>query len=186
YTGGTAIHGGELRISSDANLGAAAGGLAFNGGALRTTADIAMGRAIDFVGSGSILTDGGSTLTLTGGLSGPGRLVKGGEGVLVLAGTGGQLGGTEVNQGALLVNGDYSAAMGLVHVASGASLGGAGVIGGDVVISDDGILSPGAGGVGTLTINGDLSLSGGSRLTYELGGAGLAGGVLNDLVNVGG
>ena len=186
YTGGTAIHGGELRISSDANLGAATGGLAFNGGALGVTADIAMDRAIDFVGSGSILTDGGSTLTLTGGLSGAGRLVKGGAGALVLAGSGGQLGGTEVHKGALLVNGDYSAARGLVHVASGASLGGVGVIGGDVVISDNGVLSPGAGGVGTLTINGDLSLSGGSRLTYQLGGAGLAGGVLNDLVNVGG
>ena len=38
YTGGTAINGGTLQISSDANLGDAAGGLSFNGGTLHTTA----------------------------------------------------------------------------------------------------------------------------------------------------
>ena len=39
---------------------------------------------------------------------------------------------------------------------------------------------------GTLTIDGDLTLQGGSLLSYALGQAGVAGGALNDLTNVGG
>ena len=41
-------------------------------------------------------------------------------------------------------------------------------------------------GGGTLTIDGDLTLQGGSLLSYALGQAGVAGGALNDLTNVGG
>lgn len=185
YTGGTAINGGVLRVSRDANLGAASGGLSFSGGALDVTADMTSARTFDFVGSGSILNAANTTLTLTGTLSGAGRLVKDGAGTLVLAGTGGT-GGITVGSGVLLVNGDYSAMGGLSHVASGATLGGKGVIGGDVSIADGGILSPGAGAPGTLTIGGDLSLSGASRLAFELGEANVAGEALNDLVVVGG
>ena len=46
-------------------------------------------------------------------------------------------------------------------------------------------LAPGES-VGTLTINGNLSLAGSSILAYEFGQANVAGGALNDLVNVGG
>jgi fibronectin-binding autotransporter adhesin len=45
YSGGTAINGGTLQVSSDANLGAASGGLSFNGGTLATTASFGMARA---------------------------------------------------------------------------------------------------------------------------------------------
>ena len=46
YAGGALIQGGELRISSDANLGAAGSGLGMSGGTLHTTADIASARAV--------------------------------------------------------------------------------------------------------------------------------------------
>ncbi|WP_338576687.1 autotransporter-associated beta strand repeat-containing protein [Brevundimonas olei] len=185
YIGGTTITGGVVRVSNDANLGAASGGLSFSGGVLDVTADMTSGRAFDFVGSGSIQNAANTTLTLTGALSGPGRLVKDGAGTLVLAGTGGT-GGVTVDSGVVLVNGDYSAMGGLSHVASGATLGGKGVIGGDVSIADGGVLSPGAGAPGALTIGGDLYLSGGSRLAFDLGEANVAGGALNDQVVVGG
>ncbi|KRC81464.1 hypothetical protein ASE13_03470 [Sphingomonas sp. Root241] len=184
YTGGTAINGGELRISSDANLGAASGGLSFDGGTLNTAADISTGRAIAFAGQAVFSTDTGTTLTLTGAVTGAGALGKLGAGTLVLAGTGSYAGITEIGQGTLLVNGDYAAATGLVRMYQGSTLGGTGTIGGNVSLA--GTLAPGAGGAGTLTINGNLAISQSATLAWEFGQANVAGGALNDLVNVGG
>ena len=73
YTGGTAVNGGTLRISADANLGDAAGGLSFDGGTLNTTADISSSRAVDLAGAGTFLTDDGTMLTLGGTISGAAR-----------------------------------------------------------------------------------------------------------------
>ena len=47
YTGGTAINGGTLQISGDANLGDAGGRLSFNGGTLRNTGGIHFGARRD-------------------------------------------------------------------------------------------------------------------------------------------
>jgi regulation of enolase protein 1 (concanavalin A-like superfamily) len=47
-----------------------------------------------------------------------------------------------------------------VTVASGGSLGGTGTIGGAVTVQSGGALTPGVGGIGTLTINNTLSLAG--------------------------
>ena len=71
---------------------------------------------------------------------------------------------------------------------SPAALGGKGRLGGNVTIQSGGTLAPGGAGAvaGTLTIDGDLTLQGGSLLSYALGQAGVAGGALNDLTNVGG
>lgn len=186
YTGGTRVDGGTLRIASDANLGDASGGLGFNGGTLHTTASFASARQVDLIGGGSFLADAGTTLSLTGSLGGAGALTKTGTGTLILGGTGSHAGGTAVAAGTLFVNGDYAGATGATNVASGATLGGTGIIGGNVTVGNGATLAPGAGSVGTLTIGGHLSLAGGSRLAFELGEAGAAGGALNDLVHVGG
>ncbi|MDQ0251937.1 fibronectin-binding autotransporter adhesin [Sphingomonas kyeonggiensis] len=184
YTGGTAINGGVLEIASDANLGAASGGLSFNGGTLNTTADIGSARAVTLDGQGVLATDAGTTLTLSGAITGAGNLAKTGTGTLVLGGTGSFTGGTQVAQGTLLVNGNFAATTGVTTVAAGATLGGTGTIGGNVTLN--GTLSPGAGGAGTLTIGGNLAIAQGATLAYEFGSANVAGGALNDLVNVGG
>jgi hypothetical protein len=63
--------------------------------------------------------------------------------------------------------------------------GGSGTIGGSVVLNDRGTLAPG-NSPGTLTINGNLSLAAASFLDFEFGQANVAGGALNDLVDVGG
>ncbi|MBB6428147.1 autotransporter outer membrane beta-barrel domain-containing protein, partial [Sphingopyxis sp. JAI128] len=186
YSGGTTVTGGTLRVSSDANLGDVAGGLSLNGGTFHTSASFGSARAVDLAGAGTILTDGGTTLSLTGAVSGTGALTKSGAGTLALDGTGSYAGGTAVTAGTLLVNGNYTGAAGVTSVASGASLGGTGMIGGDVTLASDATLTPGAGGAGTLTIGGHLSLASGSRLAWEFGEANVAGGALNDLVNVGG
>ncbi|WP_174521981.1 beta strand repeat-containing protein, partial [Sphingobium cloacae] len=186
YSGGTAVNGGTLQVASDANLGDAAGALSFDGGALNTTVDMTSGRAVQFGGDGTLLTDAGTTLTLTGALSGAGTLSKTGDGTLVLAGASSQSGATSVEAGRLLVNGDLSGASGATTIASGATLGGNGTIGGDVTLADGAILTPGADGTGTLTVNGNMALSSGSLLNFEFGQANIPGGSLNDLVNVGG
>jgi fibronectin-binding autotransporter adhesin len=186
YTGGTAINGGTVRISSDGNLGAASGGLSLNGGALNTTGSLSSARAVELAGSGMFLTDAGTTLTLGGAVTGASSLTKSGGGTLVLKGSGTYAGGTNVGAGTLLVNGDYAGATGATTVGSGANLGGTGTIGGNVALANGATLMPGAGGAGTLTINGNLSLAEDSALVYEFGQANVAGGALNDLVNVGG
>ncbi|MGY0556947.1 autotransporter-associated beta strand repeat-containing protein [Lysobacter sp. A421] len=186
YTGGTLVDGGTLQISNDANLGAAAGGLGFDGGVLHTTADVTSGRAIVLTGAGTADVDVDTSLVLSGTLSGVGGLTKLGDGTLVLSGTGGNDGGMSIDAGTLLLNGDYSAAAGPTGVSLGATLGGTGTIGGDVTLADGATLTPGAGGPGTLRIDGNLSLASGSLLAFEFGEANVAGGALNDLVEVGG
>lgn len=322
FTGGARIEAGILSVSSDANLGDAAGGVALNGGALQSTATFASARSVTLEGAGTFLTDGGTTLTLDGLVSGAGGLEKAGGGALVLTsdntysggttitdgelqlgdggasgsilgnvvndgvfsfnrsdaltfggmisgagafsqigagttiltgdnsytggttisagvlqlGDGGvtgsilgdvnnnaalafnrlddltfaglisgigalnQIGGgttfltadnsyagaTNVDFGTLIVNGDQTAATGLTSVATGATLGGDGVIGGDVTVADGGVLAPGSNDVGTLTINGALSLNDTSLLAYEFGQSDVIGGPLNDLIEVGG
>lgn len=188
YTDGTAINGGILQISADANLGDAASGLSFNGGALQTTTDLAIGRAIDLIGAGTLLTDVDTTLDLTSAVSGAGGLTKDGAGSLILSGANSYAGGTTVNAGTLFVSGDQSAATGLTSVVSGATLGGTGTIGGDVAVADGATLNPGGvdGLPGTLNIGGNLSLGSGSTLAMQFGEANSVGGALNDLIEVGG
>src|SRR3546814_5746758 len=80
------MNGGTLRSSNDGNLGAGAGGLSFNGGTLQTTATMSSGRAVSLVGAGTFLTDAGTTLTVSGLISGAGTLAKAGAGTLTLTG----------------------------------------------------------------------------------------------------
>ncbi|MBP1206605.1 outer membrane autotransporter protein [Duganella sp. 1411] len=183
YAGGTALEQGALRVARDANLGAAAGALAFNGGALETTADFGSGRAVALTGAGAIATDAGTTLTLTGALAGAGALTKRGAGTLVLAGDGASFAGaTSVAGGTLLVNGKLGGATGVV---AGGTLGGTGTLAGNVNLTG-GVLAPGAGGAGTLTVGGNLVLGAGARIAYDAGAANTVGGALNDLIDVGG
>jgi fibronectin-binding autotransporter adhesin len=185
YAGGTSINGGMLQVGGDANLGAATGGLRFDGGTLQTTASFTSARGVELLGTGGFRTDAGTVLTLAGALSGAGSFIKSGTGTLVLDGSG-AFGGATVTAGTMFVNGNYAAAAGATNVLAGATLGGTGTIGGDVALGNGAILAPGAGAPGTLTIGGNLSLSATSQLDFEFGEAGVVGGALNDLVNVGG
>ncbi|EEZ32891.1 outer membrane autotransporter barrel domain-containing protein, partial [Brucella sp. 83/13] len=96
----------------------------------------------------------------------------------------GRLNGTAsvTSTGIFAVDGIFA---GSVSGSAGGTVTGVGTIGGNVEIADGGILSPGAS-PGTLTINGNLTLSNNSVLDYEFGQANVAGGPVNDLINVGG
>lgn len=79
---------------------------------------------------------------LSGDMSGTGALVKDNASTLTLSGTNSYSGTTTVTNGTLLVNGTNSGS-GAVSVANGATLGGDGSIGGTVTIASGGMLSPG-------------------------------------------
>lgn len=150
----------------------------------------------DLIGDLTIDTSqGGATnpvgdVTLTGVFSGTGGLVKAGTGEsgrVILAGDNTYSGGTTVTTGTLLVNGNQSAATGPVLVATGATLGGTGTVGGVTTIATDATLSPGAS-PGTLSFTQGLTLAAGGNYNWQmLSATGTAGAAdAWDLLSVGG
>ncbi|MFZ4288163.1 autotransporter-associated beta strand repeat-containing protein [Variovorax sp. HJSM1_2] len=122
YSGGTQIDAGTVRISSDANLGAAAGALGFDGGVLETTASMVTARATTLNTNGATVdVDAGQTLTMNGAISGVGKLTKTDTGTLVLSGANTYSGGTSVNGGRVKVSSDSNlgAAAGALSIDGG-------------------------------------------------------------------
>ena len=112
-------------------------------------------------------------------------VTKTGAGTWALSGSNSYTGATTVSAGALLINGDQSLATGAVGVASGATLGGTGTVGGLTTLASGATLSPGAS-PGTLTFSQSLSLTSGANYNWQmLSGTGSAGASNAwDLVNV--
>ncbi|MDX8513970.1 autotransporter outer membrane beta-barrel domain-containing protein [Mesorhizobium sp. VK23E] len=123
YTGGTAVNGGTLAISSDANLGAAGTALTLDTGTLQNTADVTSGRNVVVPTSGTFLTDSGTTLTLNGTISGAGNVAKDGSGTLLLNGAATNTGSTTVAGGTLQAGAaNVLSAVSAFSVLSGATL----------------------------------------------------------------
>jgi autotransporter-associated beta strand protein len=95
--------------------------------------------------------------------SGVTALIKIGTGTLVLSGPNTYSGGTTVSAGLLLVNNSTGSGTGsgAVTVASGATLGGAGLMAGPATVKSGGTLAPG-NPMGALTFANSLTLAGGS------------------------
>jgi fibronectin-binding autotransporter adhesin len=92
YSGLTSLNGGVLKISATNNLGnsAATNSISFNGGTLESTAntyDLGANRAIALAGNGTIQTDSGAALTVSGNITGNNTLSVTGNGTLTLSGT---------------------------------------------------------------------------------------------------
>lgn len=153
--GGTGIL--DVQIGT-ATLGAKAPwttllGLTLNGSAIIKAAD-----------SANVAHD----ISISGVVGGAGDLNKTGAGALTLAGANTYTGTTEVAAGSLFVTGDSSLATGAVTVASTATLGGNGNIGGNVTIQSGGhqalAVAATSGAQITRVISGTLALNSGNIL----------------------
>lgn len=109
-------------------------------------------------------------LTMAGTISGNQAVTKSGLGTLSWTAANDLTGAVNVTGGTLLINANQSAATGAVTVAAAGRLGGTGTIGGATAIS--GILAPGNGGIGTLSVANDVTWNGGQNWLFELGAAG--------------
>lgn len=116
--------------------------------------------------SGNI-TDGGITKTLA--------INKIGTGTLTLSGIDTYNGGTAINGGTLLINnatGSSGTGTNAVNINSGGTLGGTGFISSWVTNKAGGTLYPGSGGgIGKLTLNGNVTLLAGSTNTFLVNGS---------------
>jgi autotransporter-associated beta strand protein len=111
YTGGTAVSAGTLQLSGSGTLGAATATLGVSGGTLDLGATTQTTGALTLTGgtiqngtlqSSSFGVQAGSVSAVLGG---GGALTKSGPGIVVLSGNNTYTGGTNVNGGALVVNG---------------------------------------------------------------------------------
>lgn len=124
---------------------------------------IGIGNITLYVGTNGLSTtfDGVIADTCGCGPASPGNLVKVGTGSLTLNGANTYTGFTEVQEGALIINGSITSN---TTVYANAIIGGNGTIFGDLTINSNGILSPG-NSVGTLRIDGNATFN---NITYRV------------------
>ena len=174
---------GEWGLRSGNNNAAASYLIQLGSGTLSATANWSSSLAITLTGSGGDATidTAAQNITLTGGISGPGGLVKNGAGTLALSGANTYAGATQVNAGRLLVANTSGSGTGTaaVTVETSAALAGSGTIAGATTV--DGTLQPGNNNVATLSFGSSLTLA--ATSTYEVQ---IAGASSFDRVNVSG
>ncbi|MDF2764912.1 MAG: hypothetical protein K0S81_1906 [Rhodospirillales bacterium] len=144
---GLTIGGGTVAASSDAELGV--GDLVFDSGTLRADATFATENNATLLAGGGIIDTQSNNLTMSGVISGAGRLTKDGTGILLLSGANTYSGGTTVSDGILW--GDSTGIQGNVvnHAAVVFAQGGDGTYTGQM--SGTGTVSKTGGGKLSLT-----------------------------------
>lgn len=190
-TGGLTIDSvAEVTSSSSADGGTlATAGLLTIATNLVMKGDLTLAAGVGVAGSGDLITGTAATTTLTidqsgdstysGRIGGPSggnandkkiNFIKEGAGTQKLSGSNTYTGTTTVADGTLVVNGVSGS--GATTVQSGATIGGTGTVGAsgtDLTIQNGGTLSPGDGGVGTLTVGDFLVLNTGSTFLVDIG-----------------
>ncbi|MDQ0068717.1 outer membrane autotransporter protein [Variovorax boronicumulans] len=186
WTGGTTLKSGTLNVGNNFALGQGALAVTGNANLRANVPGTLLGNALTLGAGTTLNVDGSNPLALVGTIDGGGALALSGLGAVALAGANTYSGGTTVSGTTLgVINPAGSATgSGAVLVQAGGALTGNGSIAGTVSVGD-GIVLPGNGSAGTLTVGG-LNLASGSILNYDLGQAGVAGGALNDLISVNG
>ena len=160
YTGGTTLTTGTLALDNASAIGTGTLAMAeFT--AISFTRSFTLGNDISLSGDPTVDVGSGLTTTLSGGISDgtqAGDLVKTGDGTLILAGVNTYTGPTEVAAGTLDVAGSLVSS---VSVDPGAKLTGNGSTG-DLTIANGATIAPGGDALGTLTVNGNISIASGA------------------------
>ncbi|MEX6724025.1 autotransporter domain-containing protein [Parapedomonas caeni] len=169
-TGAINLTAGTLTIVTEAG-GDATGPIGLSGGTLTTDGDYTFTGALTF--NGGAIDTGASTVTLTGGASGPSCLLKQGSGRLVLAADASNDIGACVEEGTLSQNAVFT---GNVWVYEPGTLRGTGLIGGNVEVA--GRFAPG-NSPGTMTVDGDVAMLASGTLQIDIDGLGTGTGAGN-------
>jgi autotransporter-associated beta strand protein len=168
--------GSAVTLNTNASMGIGIdGNFAFSTAGGTSANDLSLGTNAVTLGtpagtSRTITTNGSATLTIGGVISNgttANSIVKAGTGTLKLTGTNAYTGATTVNGGTLKVNGSIATSSGVTINGSGATLAGTGTVSGITLTS--GTITPGDGGIGTLTAS-SLDWAGGNNLTFDLSG----------------
>ncbi|MCB1115647.1 MAG: autotransporter domain-containing protein, partial [Chlamydiia bacterium] len=142
------------------------GGTTINGGVLQGTTTSLQG-AITTNAAGTLAFNQAFDGTFTGTISGAGDLVKDGTGTVIFPSPTAQTvgGTTTINGGTLQVDGTLTGTGGTTIGANG-TLAGTGTVISN--ISNFGTIAPGSGGIGTLSVTGNITMQSGSTLDMEL------------------
>ncbi|MFO0814157.1 MAG: autotransporter-associated beta strand repeat-containing protein [Gemmatales bacterium] len=146
YTGDTTINSGFLQIG--------------NGG---TTGSLGSGTVVN----NSVMTlHRSDDVTLANNINGGGGIIKRGAGTLTLSGTGSNF--LSIEQGHVVLTGNYSATTSISFLGLGSTFSGTGSLGGS--LQGSGLFSPGVNGPGVLSINGTVVMGNNSHFKVELQG----------------
>ncbi|QQE12265.1 autotransporter-associated beta strand repeat-containing protein [Planctomycetota bacterium] len=161
------VSGATLQLADDETIGSLTGGGSTGGEVKLQSYTLTVGDEND--------------TTYAGVISGTGGLVKQGDGTLIFSNSDNiYTGGTTVNEGILIINGNMASAN--MNVANGAMLAGVMSLAGNY--NNAGTISPG-NSIGTVTVGGNLTLTDTSIYDMEIESTAGAG-VGNDLIDVGG
>jgi len=181
------LNGGTL-ITGSISLHSGTATFNFGGGTLQASGAFTTALPMTLTGDGgnANVDTAGNAVTLSGALSGIGGLNKLGNGTLTLGATNTFSGPTTIAKGKLTLSSSGSiGSTSLIDVNSGATfdvsaktsgfvlgnaqtLQGSGAVLGKVTAASGSRIAPGDG-VGTLTINGNLTLNSGAKFSFELG-----------------
>ncbi len=153
---------GTINLSNGANILTTIGT-----GTISLTAANVTGAGNVSTGGGLVISNTGSSSTLSGVIAGTGGLTKAGVGTLVISGTNTYTGATAVNAGRLNIGGSIDSN---TSVNSGATLGGTGTINSakTLTVNTDGVVAPGTS-PGILN-TGSVTFNSSSSLAVEIGG----------------
>lgn len=176
YAGGTAINAGTLVATASDALGTGAVQIANNATLQLSSNATSPPNAIQVLGLSTI--DVATASATIASVSGSGRLIKQGSGILRAPSALSQLDGSEVRAGGLRLNAVHS---GIVTVFNGATLGGSGTIVANLIAQAGATIAPAFDATGPVALHsGGLSLASGARLHLTAGTSG------NDAVAVAG
>ena len=151
FTGNAVISGGTLQITNDSALGNTANDLV-NNGTLKTTANVALDAGRDVSGSGTYDIAGGTTLTVSGGMSNTATTLAN-AGTLSLQGATRSVGALTLTTGATL---DASGAVALTTLTASGVTNGSATINPDLAFTT-GVKTLSVGAGGNLNLNGAVS-----------------------------